>query len=299
MFTLPFDKMPYLQAIPLTYAAVNQNITLAVLRLDVIHPEVSGNKWFKLQFYLNEAIQQNSSRIATFGGAYSNHILATAVACKMAGMPCIGFIRGEEKITPTLKAAANADMELHFISRTDYRNKTLLQQQFRQSGYYWVQEGGYGEPGAAGAATIHRFIPSQTTHITGAVGTGTMLAGLLKGAVPHQTILGIPVLKGAENIQQDIALLVKEPEKMKQMVWLNTYHFGGYAKHNNQLLQQMNEWWQLYRLPTDKVYTAKLMWAVFDLIEKKYFPSGSNIVAVHSGGLQGNASLLPHILKFS
>lgn len=300
MFTLPFDKMPYLQAIPLSNAAVNQNITLSlsVLRLDVIHNQISGNKWFKLQLYLNEALQQKCSRIVTFGGAYSNHIVATAVACQLAGISCMGVIRGDVQTNPTLTIAVAAGMQLQFIDRTHYKNKTIVQQQLQQPGDYWINEGGYGRLGAEGAMNIHQYILPSTTHIIAAVGTGTMMAGLIQAALPHQNMIGIPVLKGADMIQQDIEYLVNDSKKMKQMTWISACHFGGYAKHNAILLQKMNEWWQLYQLPTDKVYTAKLIWAVFDLVEKKYFPAGSKIVAIHSGGLQGNASLLPHILKF-
>jgi len=298
MFELTFDKMPYLQAIPLSHTAVNQNITLSVLRLDVIHAEISGNKWFKLQFYLNEALKLNSSRIVTFGGAYSNHIIATAVASKMAGIGSMGIIRGDKQTNSTLTIAANAGMQLAFISRSQFQHKNIIQQQLQQPGDYWINEGGLGHLGVEGAMGIQTYIPPLTTHILCAVGTGTMLAGLIKGALPHQNLIGIPVLKGVDNIRQEIAALVKQPEKMQQMQWFNTYHFGGYAKHNTILLEKMNLWWQLYQLPTDKVYTAKLMWAVFDLIEKNYFPAGSNIVAIHSGGLQGNTSLLPNILKF-
>jgi len=298
MFTLEFEQMPYLQAIPLPETLVNQKITFSVLRLDVIHSEISGNKWFKLKNYLNNALLQNCQRIVTFGGPFSNHILATAAACQQAKIPCLGIIRGEKVNNYTLAAAVEKGMALHFVSREAYKNKRLLQQQLQQPNDYFINEGGYGHLGALGAKDIHSFIPPTATHILAAVGTGTMAAGLLMAAEPNQTIIAIPVLKGADAIQQDIAALVNDSDKMKQMVWKNEYHFGGYAKHPAALIQNMNEWWNLYQLPTDIVYTAKLIYATRHLMEQQFFPPNSHVVAIHSGGLQGNTSLSKNILQF-
>jgi 1-aminocyclopropane-1-carboxylate deaminase/D-cysteine desulfhydrase-like pyridoxal-dependent ACC family enzyme len=272
---------------------------LHVLRLDKLHAVISGNKWFKLQYYLEQATQYNARKIATFGGAYSNHIVATAFACYLRQIPCIGFIRGEaaENLSHTLLQAQGYGMELHFVSREAYKNKAAIQQ--NNADYYWVNEGGYGVPGALGAATILQLVPDieKYTHIIAAVGTGTMLAGLCRAALPHQHIIGISAMKNNLALAQEVQALLDAPDSRFSI--LHDYHFGGYGKHPAQLLSYIAQCWQQYQLPLDIVYTGKAFFATEHLIKAHTIPPGSNVLFIHSGGLQGNLSLPAGSLPFS
>jgi 1-aminocyclopropane-1-carboxylate deaminase len=271
-----------------------KNVTLSVLRLDKIHPVVSGNKLFKLHYFLEEAIKSSLPGILTFGGAYSNHLVATAYVCKIAGLKSIGFVRGErtEKLSPTLFACIEYGMALHFISREEYEKKE--QKQFftcltdDEKKYLMVPEGGYHRKGAAGAAFITRFIDDSTTHICTALGTATTLAGLVSSAKKSQQVIGIPVLKGMTDITDRVRYLTG---RNLPFIFLENYHFGGYSKKTPELINFMNYLYDQYQLPTDFVYTAKMMFAILDCVEKDYFAPGSKITCLHTGGLQGNLSL--------
>ena len=272
-------------------------LSIDVLRLDKLHPIVSGNKWFKLQLQLQDAIKKKHTSITTFGGAYSNHIIATAFACQKMGLNCIGIIRGEEPkaLNHTLLAATQLGMQLQFVTRELY---AIKQQLFTNSTMYYINEGGYAVLGANGIAEIYQWIDESYTHIVCAVGTGTMMAGLIKGALPHQKIVGISVLKGNETLLQDVKALLNEPEKQKQFEIVHDYHFGGYAKHPQSLINWMNNLYQQHQLPTDFVYTSKLLFGVADLQKQGYFAANSKIMVIHSGGLQGNLSLPMGTLVF-
>ncbi|MEN9297851.1 MAG: hypothetical protein RLZZ429_164 [Bacteroidota bacterium] len=280
----------------------HQGIQTDMLRLDLIHSVISGNKWFKLKYYLTEALTVNATKLASFGGAYSNHIVALALAGKEAGIPTVGFIRGDADtpLSPTLEEAISYGMELQFISRTAYRDKKQIQDRYHQSGWYWIPEGGYGSLGAKGAADIlHLHDTNSYSHILCAVGTGTMMAGLINGANALQEIIGISVLKHHFSITKEIGQLIDlSSGKKPAFQCLHGYDWGGYAKHTPELLSFMRQLWQSEKIPTDFVYTAKLTYAIHDLIEKKFFPTGSRLLLIHSGGLQGNRSLPSHILPF-
>ncbi len=267
-----------------------KKISLSVLRLDKIHPFISGNKWFKLRYYLDEAASLGKKKILTFGGAWSNHIAATAAICNLHAIPCIGIIRGEEPAIPssTLLFAKQTGMQLVFISRHDYKQKKIPLPISSEDNYI-INEGGYGEPGARGASTILEFCSKEYSHYCCATGTGTMLAGLINAAVPGQQVTGISVMKSNRELEEKVADLVQN----KTIDWqlLHDYHFGGYAKHQPALIRFMNEFYEHAGVPSDFVYTAKLFYAVTDLIKKDFFIPGSRILLVHSGGLQGNASL--------
>lgn len=190
-------------------------IDVTVLRLDEIHAIVSGNKWFKLQYYLKQALEQNYTTVATFGGAYSNHIVATAFASAAFGLKSVGIIRGEapEIFSATLKAAKAFGMELHFVSRTEFENKELIQQTFNQN-YYWINEGGYGIIGMQGLVIFSKNYATQNfTHIVSSCGTGTMLAGLIEFLHCHINRLGICALKGYENIENAIRKILPKQSK--------------------------------------------------------------------------------------
>lgn len=277
-----------------------QQVQLSVLRLDEWHPIVSGNKWFKLQQYLQQAQATGNHTIATFGGAYSNHIVATAFVCQQAGLQSIGFIRGEAvgKLSHTLQQAKSYGMQLLFVSRADYQNKEAIK--LTQPNVFWVNEGGYGVGGAAGAATILNLVPAleKYTHIVCAVGTGTTLAGIIQAAQLHQQIIGISALKGNTSLEEEVKNLLPQSKKQQPFIINHNYHFGGYAKRTPALLQFMNDTWQEHQLPTDFVYTAKTFYAVQQLVLQNIIAPFSNILMIHTGGLQGNLSLPAGVLAF-
>lgn len=287
-------------------AAVIEEITafslpvgmLSILRLDKIHPVISGNKWFKLKGYLAEAAAKKVAAIASFGGAYSNHIVALAYAGKQAGIATVGFIRGEEGDSETLKQAREYGMKLYFVTREAYADKENIKRGFKDHHWLWVAEGGYGIGGAEGAADILRIEGCEKfTHIVCACGTGTMMAGLINSSLPHQRITGISVLKNYTNLDTAIKKLLINSQK-NNWETKHDFHFGGYAKHPEKLLIFMNEFWQETAIPTDIVYTSKLCYATLQLIAAKYFNPNSKILIIHSGGLQGNHSLKQQQLVF-
>jgi 1-aminocyclopropane-1-carboxylate deaminase len=278
-----------------------KNIQCDVLRLDQLHAVVSGNKWFKLRYYLADAIKKEKKRIITFGGAYSNHIVATAFACKEAGLKSRGIIRGEKplQISGSLQEAMDYGMEIIYVSREGYKNKENILRQFSLEDDYWVNEGGYGIEGMWGAKDILTTADTSSyTHIICACGTGTTLAGLVEAALPHQNCIGINVLKGHVNLKHDVMELLPAEHQDKSFEVFHDYHFGGYAKHPKELIDFMNELWNEEKLPTDIVYTSKLVFGVRDLIEGNYFTDKDKLLIIHSGGLQGNRSLPAGTLNF-
>ncbi len=277
------------------------SVTLDVLRLDKLHPVVSGNKWFKLRYYLQEAVATGATTLATFGGAFSNHIVATAFACREKGLRSLGIIRGEapQQLSHTLRQAKEYGMQLHFVSRGEYRDKEALQRRF--AGVYWVGEGGYGQKGAAGVADIIGQVPhfDSYSHIVCATGTGTTLAGLLHHALPHQTFMGVSALKNNVSIRQEIQQLLPTSLQGQPFDILYDHYFGGYAKYTPALLAFMNSLWRDCQLPTDFVYTAKALYHIREkVISMQHFPPGSRLLFIHTGGLQGNLSLPAGALIF-
>lgn len=284
MLSLSFPP-PRVEPIPF-YSGHNHEVF--VLRADAIDPVISGNKWFKLRYYLAEAIEQNKTRIVTYGGAFSNHIIATAAACKAAGLACAGIIRGEQPLvlSHTLLQAQALGMQLYFISRQDYAAKTAPEWLSEKTDYC-IAEGGYGKTGAKGAATMLTGIESFT-HILCAVGTGTTLAGIITAA-PGTKVIGISSLKNNTSLASEVAALTNT--KADNVDILHQFHFGGYAKQKPELLAFMNKLYQQTGIPTDFVYTGKLFYGFDELVRQNYFAAGSKILLIHSGGLQGNLSL--------
>jgi 1-aminocyclopropane-1-carboxylate deaminase len=277
--------------------------TVDVLRLDLIHPVISGNKWFKLKEYLKEARTLNKKIVLTFGGAYSNHIVATAAAAKQNGFNSIGIIRGERPIilSHTLKNAMNFGMNLFFLSRDDYKKKLIPTEVFdlyHEQDIYLINEGGYGPKGVEGAKSILQITnASSYTHILDVVGTGTTIAGLIEASGKHQSVIGISSMKNNYSLKQETEKFLSEENKMRFGL-IHDYHFGGYAKYTQQLIDFMNEWYRQTNIPSDFVYSGKLFFAVNDLLEKNCFPPGSKLLVMHSGGLQGNQSLPKGTLIF-
>ena len=265
----------------------------SILRLDKLHPIVSGNKWFKLRYYIEDAIANKATTIASFGGPYSNHLVALAFAAKENNLKSIGYVRAtkEDTLTPSLQEALAYGMQLEFMGRTHFQaiKNDLLKANNKENAVYFIDEGGYGELGAKGAATILNEYCKDYTTIIAAVGTGTMLAGLIQAAAPHQNIIGIPVLKNEKSIESEIKTLLKD--STKQFTLLHNFHQGGYAKTNPALIAFMNQLWETEKIPSDIVYTGKLLMAVEILLKEKFFKAGTKLLVIHSGGLQGNRSL--------
>jgi 1-aminocyclopropane-1-carboxylate deaminase len=281
----------------------SKDVTLSVLRLDKIHPVISGNKLFKLHYFLEQAQQNNIQKVVTFGGAFSNHLVATAYACNLHHLQSAGIVRGEmpAELSHTLSDCIQYGMQLKFISRQEYNNKDtedfidLIKNEFGES--IIIPEGGYHFLGAKGAGLIMTYIQDSITHICCACGTATTMAGLLTNKKDHQQIIGIPVLKGMTDIEERIQFLTGK--KVNKQVHIESgYHFGGYAKKNSTLITFMNDVYSEFQLPTDFVYSAKMLYGIFDMINKNYFPKGSQIVCIHTGGLQGNLSLPETALTF-
>lgn len=270
-------------------------VSLSVMRLDGIHPEVSGNKLFKLHYFAEECLGTTHKTMLTFGGAYSNHLAATAFLCREKGWRSIGIVRGEEpaQLSHTLIRCRELGMQLEFISRENYRRITNDQAydglRDRFGDCTIVPEGGFSLQGARGAALIHGLIEGSPTHICTAAGTATTLAGLLMQKVPAQEIIAIPVIKNMTDINARVLQLNGNDTDLP--VLFNEYHFGGYAKYTDELIHFMNSFYAETRIPLDFVYTAKMMFAVTDQIKKGYFKKGSRILCLHTGGLQGNLSL--------
>lgn len=284
---------------------ISRNLQVDVLRLDKLHPVVSGNKWFKLEGHLQQALIGPGSVVVTFGGAWSNHIVATAYAAQQLGLRSIGIIRGEQpgRLSATLRDATAYGMTLNFISRKEYSQKDqpafLQQLTVKYPGAYIIPEGGGGEAGILGCAAILRHIDSKSyTHILCAIGTGTTFLGILRASTPGQEIIGIPVLKGIHSLKDIDGDKYLTPGLSARGQILPDYHFGGYARHPQQLLDFMNRFYDETGIPTDIVYTGKLFYALEDSISHDLYPSHSRLLVVHSGGLQGNRSLSPGQLNF-
>ena len=268
-------------------------VQLTVKRLDLIHPQISGNKFFKLKYNLIEARQLGLKQMLTFGGAYSNHIAATAYAAQLFGFKSIGIIRGEElahkPLNPTLTTAQQLGMQLVFVSREKYRQKNNhdwideLTQHYPNT--YIIPEGGTNELAIQGCQEI--LTTEDLNHydvICCAVGTGGTITGLINASSPQQEILGFSALKG-DFLQQDVSQLTHKSN------WkiLDDYCFGGYAKTTAELLSFINNFEQQYRIPLEQIYTGKMFYGIFDLISKGYFKENAKILILHSGGLQGRS----------
>jgi 1-aminocyclopropane-1-carboxylate deaminase len=276
-----------------------------VLRLDKIHPEISGNKWFKLKYYLEAASTQRKEKLISFGGPYSNHLVALASAAHASGFSSLGFVRGERPaaLSHTLLAAMKYGMDLQFISREMYRQKNdpafLTTLAAEHPNALVIPEGGLGDAGIRGAGEILSLADfTGFSHIACAVGTGTTIAGLLTAARPGQRLIGISVLRGTRGIEPLQSAWLQNGDAENNLEIIHDYHFGGYAKYQPALLDFMNDLYDRQRIPSDFVYTGKLFFAVAALAGKKYFPGGSRLLLLYSGGLQGNGSLPRGLLHF-
>lgn len=272
-----------------------KDVALFIKREDLIHPFVSGNKFRKLKYNLKEAIKQSQKVVLTFGGAFSNHIVATAVAAKLNGLSSIGVIRGEElskdlektlEKNSTLREAHNNGMTFEFISRENYRNKSdeifinQLKGKFRN--FYLIPEGGTNELAIKGCKEILTNDDAKINYICCAVGTGGTISGLINASTSKQKVIGFPALKGG-FLQDEIKKFVHQQNWSLQ----TDYHFGGYAKYNKEFIRFINSFNDSTGILLDPIYTGKMIFGILDLIKKDTFKKGSKILAIHTGGIQG------------
>lgn len=293
------SKVPVQRVEHKTFA--DAGIELLVRRDDLIDPELSGNKFYKLFFNLRIAREQGFVRLLSFGGAYSNHLHALAAAGKRYGFSTIGVVRGERpvQLSPTLTDAEAWGMKLIFISRADYRDKSepelLAGLRSRHGEFYLIPEGGANLQGAQGMQLLGQALEQQLkgdyTAVCVACGTGTSLAGLAAGIDSTKPALGFSVLKGEGGLGEVISTTYRQLRASDATAnWrlITGFHAGGYGKKHPEYLSQF---WQDFErnsgIPLDPVYTVKMFWGISSLAQQGYWPRGSRIVAIHSGGLQG------------
>jgi 1-aminocyclopropane-1-carboxylate deaminase len=290
---LSYTETPLLEIVdPFIREAV---VRLLIKREDLNHPEVSGNKWWKLKYNIEKALEQKSGTLLTFGGAYSNHIFATAAAAAEMGLKSIGIIRGEETLplNSTLSFAKSRGMRLHYVSREEYRRKgddvfkEELRKQFGE--FYLIPEGGTNELAVQGCSEFAEKILSEAVYdyLCLPVGTGGTMAGIIRGLNGNKRVIGFSSLKGGSFLEDDIRNLLGEESKSLSNWEIRTeYHFGGYAKSTSGLQEFILREKKNHRLLLDEVYTSKMMFGIYDMISKSKFERGSVILAIHTGGLQ-------------
>lgn len=285
---------------PLNISKIHHPLTdnLYLARLDQLPYPAGGNKWFKLKYNLLEAQQLGINQLITFGGAYSNHLYATAEAANHFGFQSIGIVRGEKHnpLNNTLQHCINKGMQLFYLSREEYRKKTdadFMQHWMHEQGIpngYLIPEGGSNALALKGVAEMVDLLPTDTDIIATACGTGATAAGLLEGIKSHQEVWGFAALKGADFLLNDTQSLLSQPfiassihQNFKLFV---DYHAGGYAKLPDELLSFMRQFKEEQGVILDPTYTSKLLWGLFDLADKKLLPKNKKIVVLHTGGLQ-------------
>jgi 1-aminocyclopropane-1-carboxylate deaminase len=246
-------------------------VRVLIKREDLNHPFVSGNKWWKLKYNLQEAKRLNHKTLLTFGGAYSNHIYATAAAAGELGFQSIGVIRGEETL-PLNRKKTNVD----FIES--------LRDRFGD--FYQIPEGGTNEFAVKGVTEFAQSLGDDFDYVSCAVGTGGTLAGLINGLPENKTLLGFSSLKGGSFLESEIECWINT-RTHKNFQIITDYHFGGYGKTTAALNLSIDQFYKKFNMLLDPVYTSKMVFGVFDLIQKNFFPLGTTILIVHTGGLQG------------
>ena len=272
-----------------------KQIRFFIKREDLTDDFISGNKWYKLKYNLIEAEKLAYKTLLTFGGAYSNHIHATAAAGKKYDFNTIGVIRGEKHLplNPTLSSAQENGMIIEYIDRKSYRNKydeSLIQTLKEKFGdFYLIPEGGSNHLAIKGCAEIIQSIKTDFNFICSACGTGGTLAGLILGLDSKHFALGFSVLKGGDFLYQNIQGLLSHYQKENLSNWqINLdYHLGGYVKINRELVKFCKDFEEQHNIPIEPIYTGKMFYGIYDLIKNNFFSNNSTIVAIHTGGLQG------------
>lgn len=272
-----------------------RKISLFIKREDLNHPFISGNKWHKLKYNLQEAQKQGKNTLLTFGGAYSNHIYAVAAAGKIFSFKTIGVIRGEEHLplNPTISFARDSGMQIYYLDRSSYRKKNsaeIINQLKNYFGnFYLLPEGGTNKLAVKGCSNIIDKIEVDFEYICCPCGTGGTLAGLISGLNGIKFALGFAVLKGASFLKEKVTALIQSQNENIYHNWdINLdYHFGGYAKVDKRLLDFVYKFSARTNIPIEPIYTGKMLYGIYDLVTKGFFNEGNRIIAIHTGGLQG------------
>jgi 1-aminocyclopropane-1-carboxylate deaminase len=264
-------------------------VQVFVKREDLIHPLISGNKWRKLKYSLQKAAEVGKQHIVTFGGAYSNHVLATAAVAQAQGLQASAIIRGEDQQNQVLNYCKSAGMKLYFVDRLSYTDKNeCLERIFKDNTEIFViPEGGASPEGVLGCEEILAENTENFDHIFCAAGTGTTAAGLYSYIQKNKLntkLHVVPVLKGGDFIRNELAKHISINDQLE----LHTlYHFGGYGKSTTELLRFIIHFYHMHQVLLDQVYTGKLVFGMHDLIAKGYFARGSRILWLHTGGITG------------
>ncbi len=285
---------------------VLSEVNVFMKRIDLVHPVISGNKWYKTKYNIAAMMEEGKDTLLTFGGAFSNHIHATVAAGKAFGFKTIGLIRGEEHLplNETLQYAVDNGMELHYIDRTRFREReseSFLNEIKNKFGdVYILPLGGTNKIALKGCAEIVEQIDIDYDYICSASGSGGTFAGIVAGLNGNKKGIAFPALKGGAFLEEIISNLVFEYSGKSFSNWsLNTdYHFGGFAKLTKELVEFSKEFEKLNSFELDYIYTNKMMFGIAELIKSGYFKSGETIVAIHSGGLQGNLGMKRQIDKY-
>ena len=278
-----------------------KQVSLTIKREDLIHPLISGNKYRKLKYNIEAAKTQAYHTLLTFGGAFSNHIAATAYAGKLHGLKTIGLIRGEElaqkwETNPTLSLASEHGMQFKFISRDDYRSKNsedfINRLKLEFGSFYLLPEGGSNTLAIKGCEEILTAEDTQFDILCSSIGTGGTIAGIINASNPNQRVLGFPSLKG-DFLKEDIRNFTKRENWQLQ----TDYHFGGYAKVSAELIHFINDFKAQTQIPLDPIYTGKLIYGILDLVNTDYFKPKTKILAIHTGGLQSISGMNDKLKK--
>jgi 1-aminocyclopropane-1-carboxylate deaminase len=275
-------------------------IELWIKRDDRLHPIISGNKWRKLRYILEDALLGGAHTLISIGGTYSNHLHALAYAGKQLGLQTIGYVRGEqtEQLTPTLQDCRNWGMELRFVSRSAYRQLRQYRNPYDlpdiRPGQYWLPEGGAQPLALKGVAELVEEIGMLFDVLCLPCGTGTTLAGCVAALGGAKTAIGFAALKNADFLRGEVESLLPSPYTNWQINL--QYHFGGFAKTTPELLEFIRRFELMQKIPLEPVYTGKMMYGLYDMIARGCFHSGQRIIAIHTGGLQGKRGFnLPEI----
>lgn len=282
-------KIPETQ-IPIIEIPYSQKVRLFIKREDLIHPKISGNKFWKLFYGMNQYLNSNIENpiIITFGGAFSNHIAAVSEVGKEFNIPTLGIIRGEElqdswQKNPTLNFASSNGMQFNFITRNEYKNKEVLEEQFRKEfpQALIIPEGGSNELAVEGIKMMLNSDTKDFDYLCIAVGTGGSVAGISKFSEENQNVLGFKVVKDSSLDKK-----VFEWSKRKNVTFFDA-SYGRYGKFDNEIVDFINGFKLKFKIPLDPIYTGKMMMKIFEMIDDNYFPEDSKILCFHTGGLQG------------
>lgn len=295
------EKKVFLQDIEADWIN-HMGVKLQMLRLDKLHPYISGNKWYKLRENIKEAKRQNKSTLLTFGGVWSNHLVATAAAAEAIGMKAIGLVRQgygkEQNETETIKFCRNHGMQVDYLNNNLYKEwknfsfYTTLQGKYPDA--FIVPEGGNNATGRRGVVEIAQMIPAEVSHVALAVGTGTTFAGLRLALDEKIKLLGFLPFKRVREQENELDELCANFEKDSRLLFPDII-WNGFGQFDNRLLSFMNYFYKEFETPLDVVYTSKMMYYLKSAIESRFFPTGSHILAIHTGGLQGNASVREYL----